>query len=382
MTKRLLNIWITACIALLLFGLDARGGEEVKKTGVLNATLHGQRSFLISGSKNINGKIRLFSRQSDAVVINFEKTAVTTSKAESERFLELIDFRLDVTDDQAICEILSPSHSPWEGSNYSVNFELLIEIPEKMDILAKGVFIDFEIEGPFQGVDLNASFSSVDIRRIYGPVKVSTSFGDVSVEAVKGETRIETDNGKISARNIIVPSGYAVFQASNSPISLSDIRGPVEAYTSYSAIDVNKIEATYEPVVLKTTYGPVNIVNATGEIICETSYAPISITTSKIKHGRSKIETSHAPITLQFDEISDCELLINNDFNNVNLSLPTDISAKFIVSVGNGGRIHTKNLNLRPTVLDLTSLEAYVGEGDSRIEVAVDGIGNVNIDGR
>lgn len=378
-----INKTVSFSLIFLLFNcLSTYGGDLVKQSGVLTETLSGQSTFVVSGSSNINGKIKLYSRQGENIVISYEKTARTSSNAESSRFLELIDFKLDVREDRAIFRILSPTQAPWEGSDYSVNIEILIELPEKMNIEGRAGYIGFEIDGPFQGVDLKSTYSALDIRRIYGPVRAITTFGDVTLEAIKGETRIETENGKITAGDIIVPSGYAVFQATHSPIKLSGIQGPVEAYTSYSSIEARDIEASYEPVVLRTTYGAVNVVNVTGELICETSYAPITVSSSKINHGHSRIETSHAPITIQFDTISDCELYIGNDFSDVDLTIPETISTKLIAGTGRGGRIHAKNVNLRPTLLELTRLEAIIGDGESRIEVNVNGIGNINISGR
>lgn len=381
MNKREIKVLGTAI--LLLFGcMRVSADEFLVESGVLREALAGQQIFQIKGSENLKGEIRIISRQSEDITISFEKTARTSSKSESARFLELIDFKLDIRDDRAILRILSPSQAPWQGSNYGVTVEILVNLPEKMRIIGKAKFMKFMVEGPFQGVELESTFSPIDIRRIYGPVEAVTTYGDITLHAIKGKLDIETQNGGIFASDIVVPSGYALFQATNGPIKLIDIKGPMEAYTTHSTIEATDIDASDGSVVLMTTYGKLNIDNIIGELICETSYSPIIIKRTEINHGHSKIQTSYASVIAEFSEISNCNLYISTEYSNVDLKFPADISAEFIAGVESGGRIHTRNINLIPTVLSRTRLEAVAGDGESRIEVYIGGIGDITINSR
>ncbi|MEE9553188.1 MAG: hypothetical protein V3W18_02730 [candidate division Zixibacteria bacterium] len=381
MNKR--EIKVLATVILLLFGcLQAFADELIIESGMLRGELSGQQVFQIKGSKNLAGEIRIVSRQTEDIVISFEKTARTSSKSESTRFLDLIDIKLDIRDDRATLIILSPSQAPWEGSDYGVSLEVLVNLPEKMKIIGEINFMKFVVEGPFQGIDLESTHSALDIRRIYGSVTASTTHGDVTLHVIKGEIDIETQNGGILATDIIVPSGYALFQTTDGAIKLTDIQGPVEAYTTHSSIEVKGIDAPDGSVVLRTSYGELTVYDITGELICETSYEPINITKADINHGHSKIETSHAPIFVDFLEISNSHVYISTEYSNVNLNCPADLSAKIIAGVESGGRIHTRDLNLIPTVLNRTRLEAVAGDGESRIEVNIGGIGDITILGQ
>ncbi|MEE8418061.1 MAG: hypothetical protein V3S06_05285 [candidate division Zixibacteria bacterium] len=356
--------------------------NPVEESGNLLAELSGQSVFEIRGSTNLQGAIRILSRQTSNVKIAFDKMAKASSEAESRRFLDLIDFKLQVEDDRVVFKILSPSHAPWEGSDHSVRVEIFVELPEKMSIEGKFDFMVVNIGGPFQGVDLESGFSNISVERIFGPVEIVTTYGYIQLHAIKGRLRAETQNGKISVSDIIIPSGYALLQSSNGMIRLQDIQGPVEAYTSYAEINAIDIEAPDGSVVLRTSYAPIKVQRVRGELIFETSYGPMEIVDVSINHGQSRFETSHAPITARFIDISNCELYIANDYNGIDLSIPRDISAVLVASVSEGGRISTRNLSLKPTVLNLTRLEALLGDGDSRIEVKVSGIGSINVNGQ
>lgn len=380
--KNVSKIALSTGIILLIYGFSVDATDPVIESGNLLAELSGQSVFEIQGSANLPGKIRILSRQLGDVKIAFDKSARASSDAEARRFLDLIDFRLQVEDDRVLFRILSPSHAPWEGSNHSVGVEIIIELPEKMSIEAKSDLMDISIGGPFEGVDLKSAFSNIGVERIYGPVEIVTTSGDIKLYAIKGRLRAETQNAKIEVRDVIIPSGYAVLQSVNGMIKLEDIQGPVEAYTSYAQINASDIDAPDGSVVLRTSYAPIRVENVKGELICETSYSSVEAMEVSINHGHSRFETSYAPITARLKEISNCELYIANDYNSVELSVPRDVSAILVAGVDRGGRIHTRNLSLKPTVLDLTRLEAILGEGGSRIEVKVNGIGSIDIDGQ
>lgn len=380
--KKTSKISLVAGIIFSISCSSVDATNPVEESGNLLAELSGQSVFEIRGSTNLQGAIRILSRQISDVKIAFDKRARASSEAESRRFLDLIDFKLQVEDDRVIFKILSPSHAPWEGSDHSVRVEIFVELPEKMSIEGKFDFMVVNIGGPFQGVDLESGFSTISVERIFGPVEIVTTYGHIQLHAIKGRLRAETQNGKIAVSDIIIPSGYALLQSSNGMIRLQDIQGPVEAYTSYAEINAIDIEAPDGSVVLRTSYAPIKVQRVKGELIFETSYGPMEIVDVSINHGNSRFETSHAPITARFEEISNCELYIANDYSGIDLSIPRDISAVLVASVSEGGRISIRNLSLKPTVLNLTRLEALLGDGDSRIEVKVSGIGSINVNGQ
>lgn len=376
------EICFVSCLMAVALACTAAAGDPVTVSGNLNATLHGQPSFELQGSRNLGGEIRIISRQASEVKVSFTKTARASSDAEAKKFLDLIDLKLGVEDEDALLRILTPSHAPWQGTNHSVQLEMLVELPEKTSIIIRSRFMKVEIGGPFRSVDVESGFSSVEIKRIFGPVDVLTDNGSISLSAIKGRLKARTENGAIEATDIVVPSGYAVLQTSNGRIALAQIQGPVEAYTSNAEIEARDIVATDGSVVLRTSYAPIKVTGIKGELICETSYANVEVSDVSINHGHSRLETSYAPIVARLKEISNCELYVANDYSNVDLSIPENVSALLVASVDRGGRIHMKNLSLIPKTIDLTRLEGFVGDGESRIEVNVDGIGSIDIDGR
>ncbi len=368
----------------LVFGFSsARSDRGAEETGILQERASGRSDFVIKANVNLNGAIHILSNQTDEIKVAFTKSAKASSKPESKRFIDLIDLKLNSnSSDEMILEILSPSHAPWEGSNYSVWLELYVEVPEKMNIKGKCRFMEIKIVGPFHDINLDCEFSDISLGKIFGSVEIVTTHSNLNLKSIKGNLRAETSNGEITAEDIEIKAGYAFFETTHGKINLTRIQGSVEAYTNYAPIKANEIDASDGSVVLRTNYAPLDISDISGEIICETNYSPITANNLKINHGHSKIETIYASIKARFNAMENSDIFISNGYNNVELILPSDISARLIASVEKGGKIHTKGIGIKPVLLDPTRLEGVLGGGNSRIEVKVSGVGDIDIIGQ
>lgn len=357
--------------------------EEARQEGELNQTLKGETVFQINGSRNLGGSIGIVAWPGNEVEVSFIKTARAQSKSQAERFLDLIDLKLSSRkDDFVTLDILTPSDAPWEGSDNSASVDIIVQLPEKMRIEGEMRFLKINISGPFGGAEVTSQFSAVSIDGIKGDVEIKTAFSPITLSAIDGSINAETRYGPITATDISVSLGSAIFKTVNGAISLARIRGPVEAYTSYSSIKASDIDAAEGSIVFRTSYSPINIENVSGELICETSFSPIVMKDISLTHGQSKIETSYSPIDAEFRNIDASQLIIYNNYNNIKLSIPTNISSQIVADVDQGGRIHASGLPIRPVFLDVTRLEGILGDGQNRIEVRISGVGMIDIEGQ
>jgi hypothetical protein len=375
--------FISLAALILIWPVALFAQSQLRVEGQLTMVLDGQSIFEIDGSRNLKGSIIIAPRSGREIEISFAKSARADSKAQAERFLDLIGLIIKAeNDERVVLSILTPSDSPWEGSDYGVSLELIVQLPEKMRIEGDLRFMSVNIRGPFGGVSLETSYSPITVAGIRGPVDITTSYSPLSLTEIEGSIKARTRYGSIEASDIVVSLGSALFNTINGAISLSDIQGPVEAYTSYSAIQANDIEAAEGSIVFRTSYSPIAIEDVSGELICETSFSPISMSGVALTHGQSKVETSYSPIDAEIERMESGQLLIYNNYNNINLLLPSDISSHLIASVDAGGRIHAANLPVKPIYLDITRLEGTLGDGLSRIELKVSGVGTIEIEGQ
>ena len=357
--------------------------EPVFKTGNMLITTEGIDYLDIQGSKNLSGSIGIVTHDNDEINVNYKMTARAGSESQASRFLDLISLQLDNRlGNKAVLRIITPLDAPWQGTNNQVSLEVLIGVPEKMGIKGNIQFMRLDINGPLTGVDLEAAYSAINLSDIQGLIDISTSFAPLQMSDIDGNIKIENRYGSIKASDLTISDGNAIFQNTGGAIELSNIKGPVEAYTSYSPIEASDITAYEGTIVFRTSYSSIIVENVSGELICETTFDSISISDCSLTHGQSKIETSYSPITADFNKITDSQLFIYNNYNNINIMLPRSLSSQVAAIVDNGGRIHTSDVPIRPTSLDTNHLEGYIGSGDNRIELKVTGIGAIEIKGR
>jgi hypothetical protein len=356
--------------------------ETVEKTGRFTGAAEDASLFKIDGSANLSGSLKILSKTGNEIEIDYRKWARAGSKSQAERFLDLIEVKMQPGADRVVLSILTPSDSPWGGTDYGVGLDIFVRLPEKMHIDCDMRFMKLDVRGPFAGIRVISEFSELNLEEIKGPVEMTTSFAPVRLHNINGSVRAETRYSLIEASNIIVALGSAIFQNTGGPISLREIRGPVEAYTSHSKIVASDIDAAEGSVVFRTSYSPIEASAISGEIICETSFSNVEISAISLTHGQSKIETSYSPINAEFARIDNGQLFVYNNYNDINLTLPAAISSQIVAMIEEGGRIHSTNLPVRPTYLDATRLEGTLGGGGARIELKVDGIGTIDIAGR
>ena len=369
------------CIVLVIVACKVWADEPQEESGKLSSTSSGKTIFAFEGSANLNGSIKILSSSGNDISVTYKKYARAGSESQAKHFLELIYLKLDSTqDDKSTLSIETPSNAPWQGSNYSVSLDIFVELPESMKIEGDLHFMKLEVHGPFAGLTVISDFSALDIEDINGPIDIATTYAAINLSGIRGSIKAKTRNSSIEASDIKIPLGSAIFENTTGAIKLSDISGPVEAYTTYSAIDASGINAAEGSIVLRTTYSAINVSDVTGELVCETSLSPINLEDVALTHGQSKIETSYSPINASFKEISDSQLFLNTTYSNISLQIPANTSSQLVANVDEGGKIHTSDLPIKPTYLGATRLEGSLNGDQSRIEVKVGGVGEINIE--
>jgi DUF4097 and DUF4098 domain-containing protein YvlB len=235
-------------------------------------------------------------------------------------------------------EISTPRHAPWEGSDKKASLNLNIFVPENFNLTAESRYFDYDITGPLMNVQIESGYSNINI------------------EEVEGETDIETSYGRVEAKNL---------------------SGGVNIETSYGPIFLTDVDTHNKTAFLETVYDKIDMNRVRGNIKARTNYSPILATDLELVEGASSFETVYNKIDLKIKELKDCDLYIENTYGNVYLVLPFDVSAELSLSIDPGGRIETSKIPILVESIDNTSLQGIIGEGDSKIEVEVSGIGKI-----
>ena len=379
---------IRTCLTILfLFAAGAARSQSNDELPVANLYLEstGITRLEIKTPQNLKCDMLIESSPADNVQVAYQKWASAKSSEQARRFEDLIDIKADaaVEEDGVMrLRILTPLKAPWEGTDYSAGVELKITAPPNLFIDSRSSFSDVKVKGPFKGIKIDNEYGVVNAEKINGETTVKTSYSEIKLNNLQGAVSVDAIYSQISGKSIKITSGSGFFATSYGAVELKDVSGPIEVSTSYGAISATDIDAGRGSVILRTSYGDIKGENLKGELVCETSYNPIDLENISLTHGMNKIETRYSPIQAAIKTIGDSRLQINNTYNSINLSVDSLASARYMLAVDEGGKIATSGLTIKPLVLEKNRLVGIVGDGLSRVELNIDGIGEINLQGR
>jgi hypothetical protein len=319
------------------------------------------------------------------VDVSYDKWARAKSTAQEKRFIDLIEIKFDtqtLNEDRMTIKVLSPTRAPWEGTDYGVAVTMNITVPTNFEIESRSSNSELNFVGPLSRAKIENDYGPISINGVNGTTVIKTSYSAINLSRLKGMVNIDAIYSPIVADDIVLDEDTGWFETTNAEIKLNNIGGSLEAQTSSSPITAENIITDDGSVVLRTTYGKINAREIKAELVCETSFEEIKLSDIDLTHGFSTFETSLSPIDIEFSDIKDSEVSINNSYSGINLSVPPKLSAKLILTVDEGGKIHTQGFPIKPMVMQKDRLVGIVGNGLSRIEANIDGIGEINVKGR
>lgn len=177
---------------------------------------------------------------------------------------------------------------------------------------------------------------SIQVPRGYN-VHLRTSAGDLSVSQLTGEASVKTDAGDIDVADIVGP---VHLQTSAGDIALADIKGSVVAKTSSGDVLMRDLQGDVD---VKTSDGDIRAQRIDGRIAARSSSGDLSVQLLGSNRGIA-LETSSG---------------------NIDLRVPTDISALLDASSGSGS-VRTE-LPITTTTVSERRLQGTINGGGDRI---------------
>ena len=330
-------------LALFILSDIAFAFERYTRSSQAKVSGKGVVEFHLTAPANLAGKINLQVGDEDVCLVEFECWAKAKNRKMAKEFTELVEMNLEREAEVVTLKLITPRGAPWEGTNYGIGVTLDIYIPPDMVVETKTSGFDLDISGP--------------LKKVY----IKNRYGDIQLEDVSEETNISGSYNKVD---------------------VEDLKGKVDIETSFNSIRVRDVDTKDSKAFLKTTHGKIRVEQFTGQLEATTSYDPIHAYDINLTGGKNEITTVHSKIDIELEDIKDCELHVKNTYGNINVEAPRNLSARLILTVGRGGKIHTNRILIKPLVLEKTRLEGICGEGDSEIELEIKGIGKILVEGR
>jgi len=330
-------------MGILIFSPAVLCSEEYTQNSQAQISAKGANEFRLITPANLGGQVYLEVWDEDDCMVKFKIWARANTPEKAKKFADMVALDLDREEEVDDLNLTTPHPAPWEGSNFGINAILYIFIPHNFTIETKTQAFDLDITGPIQKIDIQSQYGNIQVSDIAEETRITATYGQVDVENVRGGLNVET---------------------------------------SYNSISVRNVETKDEKALLKTSYGKIDVERFEGQLEASTVYSPIDASDITLIDGTNMFKTVYSKIDLDIADMKDAQLYVQNTYGNVNLVVPEDLSTRLKFTVGRGSKITTRGIIIRPTVLNQTTLEGICGEEESEIEIDINGIGQILLEGR
>ncbi len=299
--------------------------------------------LVIKSASTLSGELEINADSAARKVsVTYVKRAKADSRSKAIDFIDLIAVDLDKIPDGVRLQLRAPNPAPWSETDFSGSVVVSVSVPPGTSLEIDAMFFDVNATGPFADVLVPSSLGRIEVSDINGRCHLVTANRRVVVENVVGRVSAETTNSTLTAVNIRSFDDLSSFRNSGGDIRIDGFTGELNVRNTYGRIEI----FDYEPI------GRNNVIR-----------------------GRA------APVVLELRRISDAQVVLNNRLEDIDISVPDDLSAVLSLAVEEDGRIDVNNLKFRTDLVQKDRLSIVSGKGDSFISGSISGRGNIYVRG-
>lgn len=348
MNKRLA---LTLIIFVCLLAADRAAGQEIFEESrnmystrelEMKAALSSGSMVVIKSATTLRGTLKISTWEEEKVKVVYSKKAKADNRSMAIDYIDLIAVNLVKVPGGVKIELRAPNPAPWSGEDGSGAVEATVMIPGMCKIEADAYYFDIEAEGPFETFVVPASLGRMSVSNVSDELDLTTSNRRVNVENINGEIQITTSNSSLTARNITSRGSTASFRNEGGDIKIFSISGDINVKNSYGRTVIDRFEAT---------------------------------------GSKSYIRCDNGPVELNLTKVGKGQLIVSNRFEDIEISLPSNVSAEFSLAVEEEGKIEVYNFPFKPDLVTRNRLSLVAGEGEALISGSVRGKGNVYVRG-
>ncbi len=215
-------------------------------------------------------------------------------------------------------------------------------------------------------IDIVPSPDSIRIRTVR-PVERRGNMGARYILRVPRRVvldRIVSSNGGIRVNGV---EGDARLRSSNGRISISDLKGALEANTSNGGIEIQQLDGSAN---LRTSNGAIRVDNVRGAFEALTSNAGIEARLTEIDPNRPiRVETSNGSINVTLEQMKGHELRASSSNGSITIRLPESTAAKVRAHTSNSSITSDFDVLVKGGLKTKTRLEGTIGDGAGLLDV-------------
>jgi len=296
-----------------------------------------QNKIMIQSASSLRGKISISAAEVSEVSVSYFKKSRAGSQSEAIDFIDLIAVRLERIAEGVRLQLCAPNPAPWTDLEAGL-VEVELTIPESCFVEIEAPYFDIKADGPFEGIVVPYSLGKLEVADVSKQLELKTANRRVSIEKISGDISVATSNSELVAKDISSVDKQARFKNDGGDIRIGDFVGRVNVKNSYGRIEITD----FEP-------------QGSGNLI----------------RGFS------GPVIVDIKRITDGQVVINNRFEDIEITVPSDLSARLSLAVDEGGKIEASNFTFKTDLVQPNRLNLVAGDGESLISGSIRGKGNI-----
>lgn len=348
-----LQLFFVFLVVLLCWGTAPAQRKRVEKVGpsryeteLITLKFSGGRysNLSFTGSSYIIGKLSIVSSDKPITTVTCRKALKAESPEQAEEFSDYIEIRGEELENELSISVETKSVPPWSGTNWSGGANVEIEVPKNENLK----------------IDIRTTICTIDITGPFATVDITSSLGDVSIEKITSKIRVSLDNGGVRVR---------------------DCTGPVTVTTALRPITLTRVDSKLGSIKLRNTNAKIVLESVRGEIDARCDNATIAGNNVSFEAGHSHLVSENSNVEIDADAVNG-DLTIRGANGKINLVLPANTSASYLLQVEGAGRIYTRGLPMVVQVASRTRVIGSSGNKRNKIEVDMSGVGTVDLEGK
>ena len=350
MIQRLISVFLTVllCSSMVMAQQDRveRVSSERFETELTTLKFSGGHytNLSFTGSSYIIGKLSIVSSDKPITTVTCRKTLKAGSPEQAEEFADYIEINGEELENELSISVETRSVPPWSGTNWSGGANVEIEVPRNENLK----------------IDVRTTVCTIDITGPFATVDITSSLGDVTIAKITNKIRVSLQNGGVSVR---------------------DCTGPVTISTALRPITLTRVDGKLGSIKLRNTNAKIVLESVRGEIDARCVNAIIFGNNVSFEAGHSQLVSENSNVEIDADAVNG-DLTIRGGNGKINLSLPANTSAGYLLQVEEAGRIYTRDLPMAVTVASRTRVIGTSGNKRNKIEVDMSGVGTINLEGK
>lgn len=319
---------------------EKNGFFSIAEDTLVSVTLP-KRTLSIRSAAGLPGRLVVRTHSDTTLSVRYTIRARAANPRKASEFIAAIQVKNELSAIESELQFRCPNPPPWRGNSETGTIDATISLPQNAQVIVDAQLFDVDIVGPLQ------------------LVKVSNSLGRVVVAEVTQLTDIATANQRLTATNL---------------------RGTIRLVTTNATLEAIGIEATASsPAFLINDGGDIIVRNSRGALDIKDAFGRIQLLNYDLADATSTLRGQANPIQVEFRHLGKGQLVIENQDEDIELTLPERASAALLLRVSEQGSIEATDFNYIAEAIERTRMAVRLGSGNAEINATVKGQGNIYV---